>query len=60
MNVTFVLAVAFAAAIIVIVLALVIVIVYQRWRISDNNAHLEKFINENQQLKQKMQRAGIV
>ena len=48
--------VALAAAIIVIVLALVAVIVFQRWRISDNNAHLKEFIDENMELRRKMHR----
>jgi len=42
------------------VLALVAVIIYQRWRLSDKNAAISKFINENEQLRQKMQRKGIV
>jgi hypothetical protein len=33
---------------------LVLIIIYQRWRISDNNVHLEKFINENIQLREKI------
>ena len=51
--------VALAAAIIVIVLVLVAVIVFQRWRISDSNAHLKEFINENLELRQKIRQAGM-
>ena len=60
MDATLIIALALSVAIVLIVLVLVAVIVYQRWRISDNNAHLEKFINENEQLRQKMRRKGIV
>ena len=45
MEVSLILTVALAAAFIVVVLALVAVIVFQRWRISDNNAHLKEFID---------------
>ena len=48
--------VALAAAIIVIVLALVAVIVFQRWRISDNNAHLKEFIDENMEMRDELRR----
>ena len=59
MNITLIIiAVALASAFIVIVLALVAVIVYQRWRISDSNAHLAKFIDENQRLRRMMQYKG--
>ena len=51
--------VALAAAIIVIVLALVAVIVFQRWRISDSNAHLKEFINENLELRQRIRQASM-
>ena len=54
MNYELIITVALAAAIIVIVLALVAVIVFQRWRISDSNAHLKEFINENLELRQKI------
>ena len=45
---------ALAAAAVVITLALVLIIIYQRWRICDNNVHLEKFINENIELREKI------
>ena len=59
MNYEMIITVALAAAIIVIVLALVAVIVFQRWRISDSNAHLKEFINENLELRQKIRQAGL-
>ena len=56
MEVSLILTVALAAAFIVVVLALVAVIVFQRWRISDNNAHLKEFIDENMELRDKLRR----
>jgi hypothetical protein len=56
MEVNIILTVALAAAIIVIVLALVAVIVFLRWRISDNNAHLKEFINENMEMRNELRR----
>lgn len=56
MEVSLILTVVLAAAIIVVVLALVAVIVFQRWRISDNNAHLKEFIDENMELRDKLRR----
>ena len=50
MDFTFILTVALAAAIIVIVLMLVAIIVFQRWRIGDKNAALARFIRENIEL----------
>ena len=55
-----IIAVALSSAIIVIVLALVGIIIYQRWRIGDKNAALGKFIRENAELRQKIQRAGML
>ena len=57
MEVSLILTVALAAAFIVVVLALVAVIVFQRWRISDNNVHLEKLITENIELREKLRKA---
>ena len=51
--------VAIAAAFIVIVLVLVCIVIYQRWRIDDNNVHLEKFINENRRMREKMKENQI-
>ena len=59
MEISFIIAVALGVAIVVVLLVLVAVIVYQRWRISDNNAHLEKFINENIEMRQKLRKAGV-
>ena len=59
MNYEMIITVALAAAIIVIVLALVAVIVFQRWRISDSNAHLKEFINENLELRQKIRQISM-
>ena len=56
MEVSLILTVALAAAFIVVVLALVAVIVFQRWRISDNNAHLKEFIDENMEMRDKLRR----
>ena len=56
MEVNIILTVALAAAIIVVVLALVAVIVFQRWRISDNNAHLKEFIDENMEMRDQLRR----
>ena len=56
MDTSFIIAVALGVAIVVVVLALVAVIVFQRWRISDNNAHLKEFIDENMELRRKMHR----
>ena len=59
MDINLILTVALAAAIIVIILVLVAVIIYQRWRLSDKNAALSKFLNENDELRRRLQRAGI-
>lgn len=56
MDTSFIIAVALGVAIVVVMLALVAVIVFQRWRISDNNAHLKVFIDENMELRRKMHR----
>jgi hypothetical protein len=56
MDTSFIIAVALGVAIVVVMLALVAVIVFQRWRISDNNAHLKEFIDENMELRRKMRR----
>ena len=60
MDITLVLTVAIAATLIVVVLALVVIIIYQRWRIGDQNVFIERFIHQNEELRQKMMRAGIV
>ena len=60
MDITLVLTVALAATLIVVELALVVIIIYQRWRIGDQNVFIERFIHQNEELRQKMRRAGIV
>jgi hypothetical protein len=60
MEANLIFTVALAAAIIVVVLVLVAVIVYQRWQIGDKNATLGRFIDENEKLHRKIERAGIV
>ena len=59
MNIELVVSVALAATFIVIVLALVIIIIYQRWRIGDQNVFIERFIRQNEELREKMRKAGI-
>ena len=54
---TFVAAVAMGVAIVMVNLVLVATIIYYRWRISDNNVHLEKFITENNELREKLRKA---
>lgn len=60
MNYELILTVALAAAFIVVVLVLVGIIIYQHWRIGDQNVFIERFIRQNEELRQKMQRKGIV
>ena len=60
MESSFIIAVALGVAIVVVILGLVAILIYYRWRISDNNAHLEKFITENMELRDKLRRAGML
>lgn len=60
MEVAFIIAVALGVAIVVVLLGLVATLLYYRWRISDNNVHLEKFISENMELRDKLRRAGML
>lgn len=48
-----------SVAIVVVILILVGTIVFQRWRISDQNIHLKKFINENIELHEKLDRVKM-
>ena len=57
MEASFVIAVALGVSIVVVLLGLVATLIYYRWRISDNNVHLEKFITENMELREKMRKA---
>ena len=52
--------VAMAAAMISVVLLLVGVIIYQRWRIGDQNVFLERFIHQNEELRLKLNKAGLL
>ena len=60
MDITMVFTVALCAALIVVLLVLVVVIIYQRWRIGDQNVFIERFIRQNEELKEKMRKAGLV
>ena len=60
MDITFVFTVAVAATLIVVALVLVAIIIYQRWRIGDQNVFIERFIRQNEEMRQKMRKAGIV
>lgn len=60
MNYELIFTVALAAAFIVVVLVLVGIIIYQRWRIGDQNVFIERFIRQNEEQRQKMQKAGIL
>ena len=60
MDITLIFTVALAAAFIVVVLALVIIVIYQCWRIGDQNVFIERFIRQNEELRQKMEKAGIL
>lgn len=60
MEVTYIIAVALAATLIVVVLALVLIIIYLQWRIGDQNVFIERFIRQNEEMRQKMRKAGIL
>ena len=60
MDITFVFAVALSSAIIVVLLVLITIIIYQRWRIGEQNVFIERVIRQNEELRQKMRKAGIV
>ena len=60
MEISLILTVALAASFIVVVLVLVAVIVYQRWQIGDKNATLGRFIDENEKMRRKIERARII
>ena len=52
--------IALSAAIVVVLLALVVIIIYQRWRIGDQNVFIERFIRQNEEQREKLNRAGII
>lgn len=60
MDITLIFTIALAATFIVVVLALVIIVIYQRWRIGDQNVFIERFIRQNEELRQKLRKAGIL
>ena len=60
MDITFAFAVALSSAIIVVMLVLVAIIIYQRWRIGEQNVFIERFIRQDEELRQKLRKAGIV
>ena len=60
MNTMLIITVALAAAIVVVLLALIVIIIYQRWRIGDQNVFIERFIRQNEELREKLKRAGII
>ena len=60
MEVAFIIAVALGVAIVVVILGLVATLIYYRWRLSDNNVHLEKFISENIELREKIRKAEML
>jgi len=57
---TLIFTVALTAAIVVVLLMLVGIIIYQRWRIGDQNVFIERFIHQNEEMRRKMRKAGIV
>ena len=60
MNYEWIISVALAATFIVVILVLVAIIIYQRWRIGDQNVFIERFIRQNEELRQKLKNAGII
>ena len=60
METSFIIAVALGVAIVVVILILVAVIVYQRWQIGDKNATLGRFIDENEKMRRKLEKSGII
>lgn len=60
MDITLILTVALAAAIIVVVLVLVGIIIYQRWRIGEQNVFIERFIRQDEEMREKLRKAGIL
>ena len=56
MESSFIIAVALGVAVVVVLIVLVVVVIYQRWRISDNNAHLKSFLDENMEMRDKLRK----
>ena len=59
MVIELILTVALAATLIVVLLVMLTIIIYQRWRIGDQNIFIERFIRQNEELRQKLRKAGI-
>ncbi len=60
MDTTLLIAIALMVSIVAVLLVLVAIIIYQRWRIGDQNVFIERFIHQNEELREKMRKAGIV
>jgi hypothetical protein len=60
MDTTLLIAIALVVSIVAVLLVLVAIIIYQRWRIGDKNVFIERFIHQNEELREKMRKAGIV
>jgi hypothetical protein len=60
MDTTLLIAIALVVSIVAVLLVLVAIIIYQRWRIGDQNVFIERFIHQNEELREKMRKAGIV
>lgn len=60
MDTTLLIAIALVVSNVAVLLVLVAIIIYQRWRIGDQNVFIERFIHQNEELREKMRKAGIV
>lgn len=60
MNYEWIISVGLAVTLIVVILVLVAIVIYQRWRIGDQNVFIERFIRQNEELRQKLKNAGII
>ena len=60
MVIELILTVALAATLIVVLLVMLIIIIYQRWRIGDQNIFIQRFIRQNEELRRKLRKAGIL
>lgn len=60
MELTFIFTVALTTTMIVVMLVLVAIIIYQRWRIGEQNVFIERFIRQNEEMREKLRKAGIV
>ena len=60
MDTTLLIAIALVVSNVAVLLVLVAIILYQRWRIGDQNIFINRFIHQNEELREKMRKAGIV